>query len=90
MIGAGLKPQLPPTSVVMPWRRNGSISAPWSAPGTSQSECEWMSMKPGVTVLPRAIDGAGGREPGEVADGGDAVAADRHVGAPRRARRCRR
>src|SRR5882724_4358391 len=47
--GAGEKPQLPTNSVVTPWR---ILDSARRFPHSRQSECEWMSMKPGVTVSP--------------------------------------
>src|SRR6202022_1794695 len=49
--GAGEKPQLPTTSVVTPWRIFDSARR---LSQRRQSECECMSMKPGVTVRPLA------------------------------------
>src|SRR5258705_8709666 len=49
--GAGEKPQLPTTSVVTPWRIFDSARR---LSQRRQSECECMSMKPGVTVRPAA------------------------------------
>src|SRR5262249_45253407 len=50
-IGAGEKLHMPTTSVVTPWRTLDSADG---QPSYTRSECEWMSMKPGATIRPRA------------------------------------
>src|SRR5688572_22555515 len=49
--GAGEKLHMPTTSVVTPWRTLDSADGHLSY---TRSECEWMSMNPGVTISPLA------------------------------------
>src|SRR5438093_3123915 len=64
--GAGEKPQLPTTSVVTPWR---ILDSARGLAQSRQSECECMSMKPGMTASPAAesVRPAGSRERSPIA-----------------------
>ncbi len=61
--GAGEKPQLPVTIVVMPCLTIGLRRSLWFGSMTGQSKCEWMSMKPGVTARPDASISVSARAP---------------------------
>ena len=82
-----LKPQLPATTVVTPWRGDG-LSVGSQNAWASRWVCT--SMKPGADDPAVGVDRVRGAVVVDVADGDDAAASDADVGADAPERPCRR
>ena len=73
--GCRPSPQLPTTSVVMPW---STLAPAAGSTGSEKSPCEWTSMKPGATKSPVASSTSSGFSV-VIADFGDAVVLQEQV-----------